>query len=302
VFTRKPEVYVKFPNTANPPTVVVNLHKKHLDLFLKFAGPNRDSARALEGIEAYRVADRSTPLLSFIKTILPLGTIGPMEVGKKLEIERRGGSSGIFALELAYFIENYGDGSESEAKLILDLYLRGAQSLMLAVSYAQRTKKYSSILWKTLTSHCLPGTTATATFDGTLFGSLLEAAALSGADLAKLVAQIPPAMQVEGLRPRLVAAIADYRLKVQMHRMSSDIANDELILLLQEAALRTRRGMRYAAAEDPAYGVEDFLASQVEEEVEKDEENENVAKYLSPTLRPKNRPNRYSHSLSIAIR
>jgi len=304
VFTRRPEVYVKFANTANPPTVIVNLHKKHLDLYIKYAGSNRDSAQALRGIEAYRVAGKSTPLLSFVKTILQLGTIGPMEVGKKLEIERRGGSSGILALELAYFMENFGDDSESEAKLILDLYLTGAQSLMLAVAYAQRTQAYSTMLWETLINHCLPGhadkgTSSALTFDGSLFGSLLEAAALSGADLAKLVAQIPQGMQVEGLRPRLVAAIADYRLKVQLHRTSSVIAVKEQTLLFQEAAIRSRRGMRYDAAEDPAQGVEDLLAPP-EEEVKEDEEEK--AKPLPPTLRTKIRPNRYSHSFSLSIR
>jgi hypothetical protein len=143
--------------TANPPPVIFILHKKHLDLYIKYAGPNRDSAKALTGVEAYRVAETTTPFLTFLKVVLQLGAIGPVEVGKMLEIERRGGAgvSRTFALELAYIMENYGNDSESDAQLVLELYLKGAQSLMLAVSYAQRTKSHSAKLWETLIEHCL---------------------------------------------------------------------------------------------------------------------------------------------------
>jgi hypothetical protein len=74
VFLRKPEVYVKFPNTANPSQTITKLHKKQLDLYVKFAGQNRDSAKALEGVEPYRVIAKSTPLLSFLK-VCPIFTL-----------------------------------------------------------------------------------------------------------------------------------------------------------------------------------------------------------------------------------
>lgn len=175
-----------------------------------------------------------------------------MEVGKILEKERKGGAR-TFALELAYIMEHYGDDSEGEARLILDLYLKGAQNLMLAVSYAQRAQEHSSKLWDILISHCLSSETGAVhnVIDGSLFGSLLEAAALSGADLAHLVKQIPPGMSIHGLRPRLVAAVADYRLKLQMRHTSSDIANAEKIALLREVAHRSRRGMRFEKLIEP---------------------------------------------------
>ena len=44
------------------------------------------------------------------------------------------GHSSYFSLELAYIIENYGDETEAEAFGVLDLYLEGVKSLMLAVS------------------------------------------------------------------------------------------------------------------------------------------------------------------------
>lgn len=67
VFVRKPDIYVKFPNTANPPAAITRLHRKHLELYIKYAGDKRDSARALENVEPYRVGETTTPLLSFLK-------------------------------------------------------------------------------------------------------------------------------------------------------------------------------------------------------------------------------------------
>jgi hypothetical protein len=248
ILVLKPEIYVIFPNTANPPLVITQLYKEHLDLYIRYAGPNKDSARVLSRVEYYRAAETTTPLLSFLKVLLQLGVMGPVDIGKILEVERKGGSSelGTFAMELAYVMENFGNDSAIDARLILDLYLRGCQSLMLAVSYAQRAKAHSKELWEILLDHCLyrGEDEKGAAVDGSRFGFLLEAAALSGADLANLVAQIPPGMQVEGLRPRLVAAISDYKLKVKLYETSSKVAKKEKDLLFRECAQRARRGMR----------------------------------------------------------
>jgi vacuolar protein sorting-associated protein 41 len=216
---------------------------------------------------------------TFMQVVLQLGGIQPMEIAKLLQAERSKGSNVAvlmrsFALELAYILENFGDDGADESKLILDLYLQGCRSLMLAVSYAQRTPSRSEQLWESLIDHCLsdkqaqqpsaarasdPGSfksqTKSGKISGSLFGSLLEAAALSGADLAHLVQQIPPGMAVEGLRPRLVSAVADSRFKVQMQEMARDIASTERMSLVRELEHRSRRGMRYsrpvAPGEDP---------------------------------------------------
>jgi len=66
VFVLKPEIYVKFPNTANPPAIITSLHRRHLELYIKYAGRNRNSVKVLEGVEAYRVGETTTPLLSFL--------------------------------------------------------------------------------------------------------------------------------------------------------------------------------------------------------------------------------------------
>jgi vacuolar protein sorting-associated protein 41 len=67
VFLRRPELYVRFPNTANPPESITELHRKALGLYIQHAESNRNSAVALQGIEAYRVTDAETPLLAFLK-------------------------------------------------------------------------------------------------------------------------------------------------------------------------------------------------------------------------------------------
>jgi hypothetical protein len=191
-----------------------------------------------------------------------------MEVAKLLQAERsKGGSASTvsrsFALELAYILENFGNDGSDETSLLLDLYLRGCRSLMLAVSYAQRTPARSEKLWESLIDYCLsdqhqeppvqsfaqtaprksPGKAGKV--DGTLFGSLLEAAALSGADLAHLIRQIPPGMPVEGLRPRLVSAVADSRFKVRMQELARAAAEADRLALARELEHRSRRGVRY---------------------------------------------------------
>jgi hypothetical protein len=304
----RPELYVKFPTTANPPPVIAILHKKHLDLYIRYAGPNRDSTQVLENVEAYLVTEKTTPLLSFLKVVLQLGTIGAIEVAKLLEIERRGGAgvSHTFALELAYILENYGDKTETDALLILELFLEGAQSLMLAVSFAQRTKAHSAKLWEKLIAHCLLKSsiekTSDGSFSGILFGALLEAAALSGADLSHLVAQIPNGMQVEGLRPRLIAAVADYRLKLQLYSKSNEIAIIEKRALFMESSRRCRRGMRYENSLDIASDPSDERSIPGSAAVYLNETEIEHPFMLSSQLRPRSRPYRHTHSLNVPIR
>jgi hypothetical protein len=238
--------------------------------------------------------------------VLQLGGIRPHEVGKTLEVERKGGTgvSRTFALELAYIMENYGDDAEAGARVILQLYLKGAMSLMLAVAYAQRVKEYSSALWETLINHCLSDTTkrlsGSAGADGSLFGSLLEAAALSGADLAHLVAQIPPGMAIEGLRPRLVAAVADYRLKLLMHKSSAEIASEEKITLLRERTHRSRRGMRCELSSQSKIQMLPSLTKEGATEGLAQEDETPQARLAS--RRTKERTDRYSLAYSLPMR
>ncbi|CAB9522683.1 associated protein 41 homolog [Seminavis robusta] len=242
VFLQKPEVYVRFPNTAYPPQAVTELHRLDFDLHVKYSGRERDSAWFCAQVEAYKVSNTSTRLLQFLKTTLPLGGIRIADARTTLESERSKDEgvdfSSTYALELAFCIEMYGNETEEEAEQVLDLYMKGTKSLVLAVSFSQRTTKYSSRLWKALIDYCLTHE------GGRLFGSLLEAAALSGADLAKLVKRIPTGMAIEGLRPRLVAAVADYRLKLKLHEAASEGATQEMISILQELSHRSRRGTR----------------------------------------------------------
>ena len=67
VFIRKPETYVRFPNSVNPPRAVAELHRVHFGLHVDFAGEERNSADALAGIEAYKVSSLETRFLQFLK-------------------------------------------------------------------------------------------------------------------------------------------------------------------------------------------------------------------------------------------
>jgi vacuolar protein sorting-associated protein 41 len=67
LFVRKPEIYVRFFSTANPPEPVTRLHRTHLELHIRFAGRNKDSAKVLDRFESYRAVEATTPLLSFLR-------------------------------------------------------------------------------------------------------------------------------------------------------------------------------------------------------------------------------------------
>lgn len=307
IFLRKPEIYVKFPNTANPPEAVTRLHRKALDLYIKYAGDKRDSVNVLRGIEAYRVTEISTPLLSFLKTVLQLGGINPTEVAKQLQIQRKGfaGVSGVFALELAYIMDRYGEQSKENANIVLELYLKGARSLMLAVSFAQRSKEYKAELWKILIDYCLSNdkrkSEGAQVDDGKLFGSLLEAAALSGADLASLVTKIPQDMSIEGLRPRLVGAVSDYRWKLQMHESANEVTGREMADLYKEYEHRSRRGRRYEPSDKIEVPGWARLAKESDASKGKGQKTPEQS-VLAPTLRPKQRPQRFHLSYSLPMR
>ena len=273
VFTKRPDFYVNFPTSTTPSKAVTSLHRKHFQLYVDFAGDMRDSSNVLSGIEVYKVESKTTPLLTFLKATLPLGGVLPVDARRVLEIERskdaeddddnnetskKGSSSPIFALELAYIIEKYSDETETEAMGILNLYLNGAKSLPLAISYAQRQKKYTSVLWDHLISHCLKEAS-----DGTIYGELLEAAALTGADLSRLVERIPPGMVVEGLRPRLVAAVADYRMKLEIYEAAMAAGSEEQVTLMREIGHRVRRGLRYDVGKNRSTSFAELIAEKV---------------------------------------
>jgi hypothetical protein len=306
IFRRKPELYIQFPTTAVPPRAVTELHRTHLDLHIEFA-EEKDSALALTEVEAYNHERKTTPLLAFLKAALPLGSIRPEDVIEKLEAKRSESvKDGIeyshwFALELAYVIENYGDGSEEESHRVLDLYLKGAKSLSLAAAYAQRNKDYATSLWETLIEYCLKGGEPGELkqfeeqgADGALFGSLLEAAALNGADLALLVTSIPQGMNIEGLRPRLVAAVADYRMKLKLHEAATDICKDDRVSLLRELGHRSRRGIRHVMPSN----------SWMETQVGKEEKTNSIDSTMprSVVRHPVERPSRHRLTVQLPLR
>jgi len=169
---------------------------------------------------------------------------------------------------------------------------------MLAVAYAQRDTDYSNILWETLIQYCLEGGESKTVeyeegkIDGTLFGSLLEVAALCGADLALLVTSIPQGMNIEGLRPRLVAAVADYRMKLKMHEASTETCREDRLRLLQEVEHRSRRGMRQIKPSN-ILGISDSQGSIKSSAIDSSDQIKR---------RPIERPSRYRLSIRLPMR
>lgn len=325
VLTRRPDFYVRFPTNAVPSKAVTDLHRKHFQLYVDFARGFRNSREALAGTEPYKVESQSTPLLAFLKAALPVGGVLPVDARRALEIERtkslndtdviesRGGdskrdaqsedsSSPIFALELAYVIETYNEQTETEAMGILNLYLRGIASVVLAVLYVQRQQRFSSVLWDTLTAFCRKDGDSQS--HGMLYGELLEAAALSGADLARLVKDIPEGMNVEGLRPRLVAAVADYRMKLEVYIAAKAAGTEEEVSLLREIAHRSRRGVRYMLAASNGKSTAELLHQKLREDEGEIEEKicEEIPTAMPKSLKPKTRRDHHRFLYSIPRR
>lgn len=193
-----------------------------------------------------------------------MGLRGPTSKTEMVASTRKVEYPHLFAHELAFVIERSGASSEKNSKKVLELYLEGVASLPHAVEYTERNMLHSSMLWDYLVSYCLKQEADGTELKGKIFGSLLEVAARSGSDLASLVSKIPKNMSIDGIRPRLVAAISDYQIKVKMHAAAFDVLSCDKVTLLREQYYRSRRGNRidlYAPTQEIVQ----------EDELEKDE-------------------------------
>lgn len=194
--------------------------------------------------------------MRIFQAALPHGGIHAGEVRERLEKIRGGNAaSPFFARELAFVIENFGRGSIDDSNEILHLYLLGAKNLHLAVAYAERSSKHSDLLWDKLIEHCttpsglIAGETHNSAM-GARFGSLLEAAAQTGSDVANLVSKIPTGMSIEGLRPKLIAAVSDARNKLKMHDRAAAVLLEDKVSILRELSHVSRRGERISVDRD----------------------------------------------------
>ena len=244
VFTKRPDMYVNFPTTSVPPLAITNLHQTQFLLFLDYA--NEKGGEIISAPASTMTIDSDSPFISFLRATIPHGGVDVVKVRERLGSYRSGGAeSPVFARELAFVIEKFGKGTLDEAKEVLNLYLLGAKNLLLAVAFAERDTKHSKDLWQMLVAHCtISDPSSDASEKGALFGSLLQAAAQSGADLSSLVSSIPEGMSIEGLRPKLIAAIADYRHKVQIHEYTAEALVEDKVSLLRELIHLFRRGER----------------------------------------------------------
>jgi len=284
ILTHRPEFYVGIShNMAVPPKEILDMHRTHLELHLKYhhyddfpackSNVTASQSLLMDFLRVRKLGAFSRipclTLYSFIHCLRFLspkmqatvlnGTVRPQLARKLIEGKRNEAFAdaevkgvpapkGFLSRELAFVIEKSSRCTDSDAKEVLKLYLEGARSLSSAVAFAERSTEHSALLWETLVSYCLdPSNEKDSVIDNqnsTLFGALLECAAQSGADLAHLVSQIPQGMNIKGLRPMLVAAVADYRMKVMMHKNACDTLVDDKISLLRELNHKTRRAAR----------------------------------------------------------
>ena len=182
-------MYVNFPTTAVPPAAITDLHRIQFSLFVDFHEESGAKERDGNQSPSTSMNDRDTPFMAFLRAALPHGGVQADNVRRSMETCQSGNAdSPIFARELAFVIENFFDGSVADAKEILQLYLRGAKKLFMAVTFAERNTTHSSILFDMLVEHCTPpDPTSDANQNsamGSLFGSLLEAAADTGSDVS----------------------------------------------------------------------------------------------------------------------
>ncbi|KAL7498251.1 hypothetical protein ACHAWT_006183 [Skeletonema menzelii] len=248
VFTKRPDMYVKFPTTSVPPLNITNLHRKQFSLFLDYANESEGEVISEPIASTSVIIDADSPFMSFLRATIPHGGVDAITVRERLGSYRGGRvDNPVFARELAFVTEKFGKGTIEEAKEVLNLYLLGAKNLSMAVAFAERDSKHSKDLWKILVEHCtISDPSSDASEKGALFGSLLEAAAHCGADLSSLVSSIPEGMSIQGLRPKLIAAIADYRHKVRIHEYTADALSEDKVGLLRELCHLSRRGERSA--------------------------------------------------------
>ena len=67
ILCNRPEIYVKFPNTAVPPSSVTKLHKIHFDLLVEFGRTDSMPKMKLSDIPSFDDITRQSPMLIFLK-------------------------------------------------------------------------------------------------------------------------------------------------------------------------------------------------------------------------------------------
>ena len=67
ILCNRPEIYVKFPNTAVPPSSVTKLHKIHFDLLVEFGKTDSMPKRKLSDIPSFDDSSKQSPMLIFLK-------------------------------------------------------------------------------------------------------------------------------------------------------------------------------------------------------------------------------------------
>jgi len=229
VFLHCPECYVTFPHTIVPPRGISELHSQHLGLYINF-----DKGNAKEVSESI--------IISFLKSAQKHGGAKPSDARRLLEDRRkelmtdRNSEIGLFSIELAYAIEKSGVGKD-DAVEVLRLYLEEVGSLPLAVQYVESVKENHGEMHEVLM-----GILVDACSERQAIGDLLEVSAQYGGDVAALVAQIPKGTLINGLIPKLAAAVSNYQLRLKMYQSTSLLYEKDKVDSMRMYLHRSRRG------------------------------------------------------------
>ena len=122
----------------------------------------------------------------------------------------------------------------------MSLYLINCSSVYLGIKYATNHSTQKEMLLTLVVTHCLQD-------GGKKIGQLLESASEVGADLSRLVREIPTGVEIDGLKDKLLKAISDYRQFLNLNAETLAIAGSERLHLLQTCSHTVRRGTRVSA-------------------------------------------------------
>lgn len=181
---------------------VNEMHRTHLKLLVetqsKCVRQRKERWKIAPSVEEAGPEDFESPLMSFLRTILANdkgGGIRADDARMCIEKEcRKSNNAPILPRELAYVLSTSTNLSDSE--LCIKLYLENCASVHLATIYASNHPTKKSHLWNIVVRWCL---------ENDRLSNLLSSALHAGADLAKLVREIPDGRKIKNLKKLLLS-------------------------------------------------------------------------------------------------
>ncbi|GMH85853.1 hypothetical protein TrVE_jg3964 [Triparma verrucosa] len=237
IFVHKTELYLPTEKS----TFINEMHREHLRLLVeaqsRWVRGRKERWKIAPSVEPPQPGDFESPLMTFLRTILANdkgGGIRSDDARNCIEKERRKSNNAyILPRELAYVLST--SANLPDAELCVKLYLENCSSVHLATLYASTHPTKKSHLWNIVVRWCL---------ENDRLSNLLTSALLAGADLAKLVREIPDRAKIKNLKKLLLESIESYRSRMELVSVASQIGADDRDTLVQDLAKEERRGVR----------------------------------------------------------